>query len=132
MPQIFRLTALAFALAMVIPAPAEARRGDRGGWHGDRGHQEWRGNRGRGHGWRGDRGYYGPGPAYRGPVPGYGRGNDVAPLIGGALLGLGLGAVLGGALAPAPGYAAPPPPQYVPPPPAYYAPDKPPPGYYGY
>lgn len=106
---------LTFAAMAAVPEPASAQRWDRGGWHGDRGRHE---------GWRRE---------WRGPPPrAYRRGNDVAPLVGGALLGLGLGAVLGGALAPAPGYAAPPPPQYVPPPPAFYAPDKPPPGYYGY
>ncbi len=126
MAHTFRLTALALAAALALPAaPAVAQRWDRGGWQGDRGRND---------GWRGDRGWRGGG---RGP--GYYRGgNNVAPLVGGALLGLGLGAVLGGALAPAPGYAGPPPgyaappPHYAPPPPAYYAPGKPGPGYDGY
>jgi len=117
-----RLSALALAALLAVPTEGLAQygRGDRGGWQGDRGrHEGWRGPPRRGYG-------YGRGG------PGYARrGNDVAPLIGGALLGLGLGAVLGGALSPAPGYAAPAP-QYVPPPPAYYAPGKPGPGPYGY
>ena len=74
---------------------------------------QWRGGYG-----RGGYGYGGYGHGYRG----YG----VAPFVGGALLGLGVGTLL------APRYIAPPPVVYAPPPPAYY----PPPAYayapYGY
>ena len=123
----FRLTALALVAAMVLPSTGMAERWDRGRGHdrgrheGGRGDREWSDYRGR----RSPSYGYAPGPVIR-------RGSDAVPLIGGALLGLGLGAVLGGPVVP--GYAAPVQrprlaPQYAPPPPAYYAPGKPASGY---
>ena len=77
----------------------------------------------RGYGYGGYRGSYGYGH----------RGFGVGPLVGGALLGLGVGAVI----ASAPRYYAPPPPVVYAPPPAYYPapvyaapPAYPAPGYY--
>lgn len=76
-------------------------------------------------------GYHGGYGGYRGGY-GYGhRGFGVGPLIGGALLGLGVGAVI----ASQPRYVVPPPVVYAPPPvyypaPYYAAPVYPAPGYY--
>lgn len=99
------LATLALAVGVMIPAvsPALAQGWHHGaGSHGDRG---WHG------GWHHED-HHGPGIA--------------APLVGGALLALGLGAL----------FAAPPP-AYYPPPPTYYAPPAYPYGqapgyYYGY
>lgn len=115
--QSFLLPAAILALGLSIAAPALAQ------------HREGGRGQGRGGEFRGEhRGEYrGPGPRGGDRWRGYGYG---PPVVGGALLGLGLGALLGGGLAP--------PPLYAPPPGIYYPPGKPefyqapPPAYYGY
>ena len=99
--------------ALIALAPTAAHADWRGGGYGYHG-----GYGGGGYGYRG--GYGGGGYGGRGYGGyGYNRGPDIGPVIGGALLGLGVGAVL------AAPYLAPPPPVIYAPPPSYY----PPPGY---
>ncbi len=140
----WRLTAGAFALVagLAVAVPAQAQPGHDGGH--DRGRGNGGESRGGNRGWDRQGGHRGPdyrgqvyrGPAYRGGEHwrgdgrGYGPGFG-PPVIGGALLGLGLGALLGNGLAqPAPLYATPPGVYYPPGKPDIYA--APPPAYYGY
>lgn len=102
-------TVMALGIAAAVAAPL-ASASAQPGRHGRPGHGPVRG------GFHG-----GPPPRAYGPRGGYG---GAGPLVGGALLGLGVGAVLGSAL------SAPPAVAYAPPPPGYYGP--PPPVYYGY
>ncbi len=117
---------LALGLSLSVPAMAQRRDGGEHRGHGRGGEYrgEHRGPGPRGGDWRGGERWRGDG-GRRGYGYGYGP-----PVLGGALLGLGLGAVLGGALAPPPVYAPPPGIYYPPGKPGFY--EAPPPAYYGY